>query len=341
MRHGAPPREAMSTSMAVASCREDTGKRRRLPFAWRCLTLLWLVAGLSPAVAQATAATHAPVPLLWKVSKGDAHLYLLGSFHLLKPDDYPLSPDVDRAFADVRRLVFELAPDEVDSPDLSRRMLQAGLRQDGSSLQQELDAMTWRKLQAYAASHRLSLDALKIYRPWFVGLTVSLTAMAEQGMDPALGLDRHFMQLALKSGKPATGLERADEQIALLAAMSPEEQRQMLAEALDDATGGDGQIERLHAAWRRGDAKLLWEEMAQDMRRQYPALYRSINIERNERWVPRLEHMLQSAPAHGNVLVVVGALHLLGDDGVVEQLRARGYAVERICSACSGSAPAR
>ncbi|MFT4248600.1 MAG: TraB/GumN family protein [Pseudomonas sp.] len=277
-----------------------------------------------------------PVPLLWKVSKGDARVYLLGSFHLLKQDDYPLSPDVDRAFADARRLVFELAPEEVESPDLGRRMVQAALRQDGSSLQQELDAQTWRKLQAYAASRRLSLDTLTGYRPWFVGLTVSLAGMAQQGMDPVLGLDRHFMQLAAKSGKPATGLERADEQIALLAGMSPEEQRQMLAESLDDAAGGEGQTGRLHEAWRRGDAERLWKEMAQDMRRQYPALYRSINVERNERWVPRLEQMLRSAPADGNVLVVVGALHLLGGDGVVEKLRARGYRVERVCSACAG-----
>lgn len=304
---------------------------------WGWLALLWLAGLLASGIAQAKAgAPEPPVPLLWKVSRGDAHLYLLGSFHLLKRDDYPLSPDVDRAFADARRLVFELAPDEVDSPDLSRRMTQAGLRQDGASLQQELDPATWRKLQAYAAAHRLSLDALQGYRPWFVGLTVSLGAMAEQGMDPALGLDRHFMQRALAAGKPATGLERADEQIALLAGMSPEEQRQMLAEALDDASGGDGQIERLHAAWRSGDARRLWKQMAQDMRREYPALYRSINVERNDRWVPKLERMLQSAPAQGNVLVVVGALHLLGEDGVVEKLRARGYRVEWICSACAG-----
>jgi uncharacterized protein YbaP (TraB family) len=323
-------------SMALVSRREGFGKRHRwLPFVWLSL-LLWLIAGLLPAIAQAeTAARQPPLPLLWKVSKGDAHLYLLGSFHLLKPDDYPLSPDVDRAFADARRLVFELAPDEVNSPDLGRKMMQAGRREDGSSLRQELDAPTWRKLQSFAVSHGMQLDALSVYQPWFVGLTVSIAAMADQGMDPALGLDRHFMELALKAGKPATGLERADEQIAMLAGMTPEEQRQMLAEALDDAGGQDSQIQQLHDAWRRGDAERLWKDMAQDMRRHYPALYRNINVERNDRWVPKLEQMLQSAPTHGNVLVVVGALHLLGDDGVVGKLRARGYTVERICSVCA------
>ena len=76
--------------------------------------------------------------------------------------------------------------------------------------------------------------------------------------------------------------------------------------------------------------------MAEDMRKQYPALYQDINVERNARWVPRLEQRL--GKQGGTTLVVVGALHLLGRDGVVERLRARGYRVERICKACAEQA---
>ena len=300
------------------------------------LSLLLVVVPLSAAVPVRDMATQPPVPLLWEVSQGQARLYLLGSFHLLKPEDYPVSSDVDQAFADARRLVFELAPEEMDSPELSRQMMRAAQRQDGQTLQQELDTRTWRKLQAYAEKRQLPLEAWQHYRPWFVGLTISLTSMAQQGMQPVLGLDRYFMRRARASGKSATGLERADDQIALLAGMTTQEQRQMLAEALEDAgEGGDRQIERLHAAWRHGDAALLWHEMAQDLWRQYPALYRRIDVERNDRWVPQLKEMLQDAPTKGNVLVVVGALHLLGEEGLVEKLRACGYRVKRICSACA------
>jgi uncharacterized protein YbaP (TraB family) len=72
------------------------------------------------------------------------------------------------------------------------------------------------------------------------------------------------------------------------------------------------------------------------MKRQYPQLYRHINVERNDAWVPKLEQRLR-APGKDDTLVVVGALHLLGSDGVVEKLRAKGYRVERICSACAGN----
>ena len=63
-----------------------------------------------------------PVPLLWKVSDADSSLYLLGSFHLLSADDYPLSTDAETAFADAESLLFELAPAEMESPALAGRL---------------------------------------------------------------------------------------------------------------------------------------------------------------------------------------------------------------------------
>jgi len=278
---------------------------------------------------------HAPpVPLLWKASgpKG-AELYLLGSFHLLRADDYPLSTDVDKAFEASDRLLFELAPEEMNSPALATQMAQAALRRDGRLLKDELDADTWRRLQAYAAANGLPLDRLAGLKPWFIGLTISLGQMARQGLDAQAGLDRHLMARAATAGKPAQGLESAAAQIAMLDGMNADEQRQLLREALEQVDKGDEQSRRLHDAWRRGDDVTLWRDMAAQMKRDYPALYRRINTERNDAWLEPLQQRLQAG--QGTTLVVVGALHLLGSDGVVEKLRAKGYKVERICSACA------
>ena len=116
--------------------------------------------------------------------------------------------------------------------------------------------------------------------------------------------------------------------------MDKVEQLQFLQEALKASTEGRAEIEKLHAAWRSGDVAALWDEMAVEMRKQFPKLYRRINVERNDAWVPKLVERLE-APGTDDTLVVVGALHLLGEDGVVEKLRAKGYRVERICSACA------
>ena len=108
----------------------------------------------------------------------------------------------------------------------------------------------------------------------------------------------------------------------------------MLMEALDSAAGGDMELQALHDAWRRGDARTLLEGTALELQKEYPRFYRSVNVDRNDAWLPRLEQRLK-AQGTDDHLIVVGAMHLLGSDGVVEKLRARGYHVKRICSSCA------
>ena len=283
----------------------------------------------------------APVPLLWKVSDADNSLYLLGSFHLLKPSDYPLSKDVDAAFADAEAVVFEMSPEEMASPTLAMQMGQAALRTDGTRLDSELPSATATRLHAWLATNDADMQAsgippqlLQNFEPWFVGLTISIIEMTREGLDPKLGLDQHFAAAAKAAGKPTAGLETGAQQIAFLDGMGKDEQLQFLTETLDESGKGKRELQQLHGAWRAGDAATLWNGMAADMKRQYPQLYRHINVERNDAWVPKLEQRLR-APGKDDTLVVVGALHLLGSDGVVEKLRAKGYRVERICSACT------
>ena len=300
---------------------------------------LTLFAAACLAIALPAAAVAAPpVPLLWKVSDGDNAVYLLGSFHLLKPSDYPLAPEVDAALADAESVVFEISPEEMQSPELAAGMMQAGLRTDGTTLDQQLGPDLAADLRAWSAAQPqgvpVNAEMLQRFEPWFAALTVSLMQMTAMGLDPALGLDQHFMARAAEAGKPVEGLETAAQQIALFDGMAPAEQVQMLADALQDAAAGTDRLEALHADWRAGRVDALWNGMAADMRREYPQLYQRINVDRNEAWLPALAARLE-APGTDDTLVVVGALHLLGEDGVVEGLRERGYTVERLCNACT------
>jgi len=296
---------------------------------------LLLGSGVVQARGDAPAAKATPpVPLLWKVTgPGDSRVYLLGSFHLLRAQDYPLAADVDQAFVASKRVVFELSPQDMQSPQLTQKMLQAAVRTDGTELKRDLDPATWTKLQAYATANNLPLAQLQGMKPWFVGLTITLGQFTKMGLDPNLGLDRHFMQRAATAGKPTSGLEDIDTQVGVLSGMSAAEQQQMVAEALDQADKADAEGRKLHDAWRRGDDKLLWTSMAAQMRGEYPQLYKRINTERNDAWVPKLQQYLQAG--QGGTLVVVGTLHLLGDDGVVDKLKAKGFKVERVCTGCA------
>ncbi len=274
-----------------------------------------------------------PVPLLWKVSDADTTLWLLGAFHLLKPGDYPLSVDVARAFHDADRLVFELAPDEIDGPDTQARFMAAAVLPDGGRLAGVLPAVTREKLARLLARQGGSIDQVAAYQPWFINLSLVLGLAHSMGYQPDLGIDRFLMTQAAAADKPVGGLETLEAQLAALAGAPMQEQVQALQEYLANPEQMPVRLEELHQAWRGGDVVRLEQLTRLEMLRSTPETYRLVNVVRNDAWLERLDAMLRHDA--GTALVVVGALHLLGGDGLVERLAGLGYDVERVCSLCA------
>lgn len=275
-----------------------------------------------------TGANAPPRPLLWKVSDADNDLYLLGSFHALKPGDYPVAASVDAAFADAELVAFEVSPEEMTSPELGMEMMQAAMAPEGGSLKTAIDAETWKRLQDYTSSRGLPLEQFQNFEPWFVALVVSLAEMGRVGYDPAQGLDQQLIARAAGAHKRTLGLESGASQIAVLDGMSALEQQQSLAEALD-AAEDSSELDELHAMWRNGDDVALEAKLTVEFRKSYAQLYQRINVDRNQAWLPKLSAMLDDSHSD-DALVVVGAMHLIGPDGVVSRLRAKGYKVERL-----------
>ncbi len=288
-----------------------------------------VIAALLLATVAGAAHAEPPKPLLWKVSDADNSIYLLGSFHLLKDSDYPLADSTYAALADAEQVVFELSPQEMNDPAMGQKMGAAARRTDGKTLQQSLPEDTWNQLSAYTAKRGLPIANFQPFEAWFVSLLVSVTEMQRFGLDPEKGLDKHFAARAQKAGKPVRGLETGDQQIALFDGMDPKEQLQALQDTLSEVAEMESEIGKMHALWRAGDGDALFQATGAEMKLQYPALYQRINVQRNQAWLPRLAAMLDDS-ASDDTLVVVGALHLLGDEGVVALLKAKGYTVERL-----------
>ena len=288
-----------------------------------------LFAALLLSLAAGVAHAEPPKPLLWKVSDADNSIYLLGSFHLLKDSDYPLADSTYAALEDAERVVFELAPSEMNDPALGQKMGAAAMRTDGTTLQQSVPEETWNQLLAFTIKRGMPIANLQRFDAWFVGLIVSLTEMQALGLDPEKGLDKHFAQRAAEAGKPVSGLETGDQQIALFDGMDATQQLQYLQDTLSELANVEAEIDKMHGLWRSGDGQALYAATGAEMKAEYPALYQRINVDRNRAWLPRLAGMLDDSDSD-DTLVVVGALHLLGDDGVLAMLKAKGYQVERL-----------
>ncbi len=291
--------------------------------------------------AAAIAAKRPPVPLLWKVSDADNSLYLLGSFHLLKRDDYPLSKDIDAAFDAADHLVFEVPPSQMNDPATARKALVHAGYGDARTLSKVLPAAMRDKLNALLVRRGASIAQFDPFEPWFVNLTLVMGLSQSMGFRGEDGLDQHLMRRAAAAGKPSSGLESVDAQLQALDGTPMNEQIASLRQFVDDPDTMPGMLDELHRAWRQGDIVKLEALTRGEMLASAPETYRLLNVVRNEAWVPKLRKLLDGSSSE-DTLVVVGAMHLLGRDGVVERLRGKGYRVERVCSACqSAKRPSR
>lgn len=308
--------------------------------AWSSLRLRrWLAAAVLAVLAaplagsQPASVAQPPVPLLWKLSRADTTVYLLGSFHLLRDDDYPLSADVESAFADAEKLLFEIPPDELNNPALASRMLDYARYDDGKNLSQAVTPRMRKQLAHLLQSQGMSIDQLQQYEPWFVNLSLVSALSQKLGYSSQQGLDQTLMRRAADDGKSVGGLETLDDQLRTLDQSPMGEQLLSLKELLQSPAKVPAMLSELHGAWRSGDIATMDRLSREEMQEKMPRSYRLINVQRNQAWLPKIRALLESSG--DDTLVVVGSLHLLGPDGVVEQLRVQGYTVERVCSACS------
>ena len=288
---------------------------------------------VAPAAAAAPAAKGTERPLLWKVSDADNDVYLLGSFHLLKPDDYPMPADIDRAFDDAESLLFEVDPREMTAPETVAMMQKYMAYDNGQSLSKVLPKVTLDRLATLVSASGSSVQALEQSEPWAVSLGLVIGVSQAMGFKPDLGLDRHLMDRAAKAGKPAGGLETVDDQMKAMDAVPYAEQAQGLDEFLQDPKKAMQDLQDMHAWWRAGDVARLDKDMRAEMAAKTPQSYKLLDVDRNNAWLPQVEKRLTGSKSD-DTLVVVGALHLLGADGLVEKLKAKGYKVERVCEAC-------
>lgn len=296
------------------------------------VALLGAAAGAANRARPASPAS--PTPLLWKVSDADNSVYLLGSFHVLKASDYPVSRDVETAFDDAERTVFEVSPEELADPGIAQQAMAVARFEDGRTLESVLPAAARDALARQLSQRGASLAQLEPFEPWFVNLTLVMGLSQSLGFSGEHGLDRHLMQKAAAAGKPAGGLETIAAQMRVLDATPMDEQVAGLVEMIGQPKRMGGMLSTLHTAWRQGDAARLDALTRAEMQRKAPRTYRLLNVERNRAWLPQVDRMLTQSTSD-DTLVVVGAMHLLGPEGLVELLRRKGHRVERVCSACS------
>jgi uncharacterized protein len=263
---------------------------------------------------------HAASPV-WAIRGDHNTVYLAGSVHLLPAQDAALPRAFEHAYADSGRLVMELDLGKIEPLEAAAWMSEHGALPAGATLRGVIGEQRYGKVSAAAAELGLPAEMLDGQAPWVVGLELADLEYVRLGMDPQQGVEEQLLHRAQSDGKPTAGLETITEELGGLEALSHEDQLRLLDQTVSELHDAPAEMHDVLDAWRRGDAGALAKLLGREYR-DFPALYRPLVTVRNQRWLPQIEQLLH---APGNVMVVVGALHLVGDGGLLELLRHDGF----------------
>lgn len=282
-------------------------------------------AAIALALAAATLDTLAG-SCLWKAGSEAGTFYVVGSVHILRPDAYPLPPAVEEAYTASDALVFEVDMAAMAGDDARRLVLSKAMLPGGETLRRQLAPTIYREVEQRYGEAGLPFDAFQQCKPWYVALNLSMAHMQKMGFAPTLGLDYYFHGKARIDGKPVAGLETVAFQTNLLDALAEGDQNAFMRRALEDLDLIDREMDRMLRAWREGDIATLGELMNESFK-EYPDLYERFVLARNRDWAERLAAM---ATPGRTMMVVVGAAHLPGKDGLLELLARRGFRLEQL-----------
>jgi len=274
------------------------------------LVALGLLGGLS---------AHAQSPV-WAIHGARNTVYLAESVHLLKAGDARLPPAFDRAYGNAKTVVMELDLSQLDAAAMQSYFLEHATFKGGATLRQTLGEQRYRKLSAEVEQFGLPMAALEAFEPWAIALMLTDLQYLKLGFDPDQGVERQIERRAHDDGKPIQGLETLEEQLGQLEHLSYEQQGRFLDLTLEELHEAEHETDELLVAWRNGDTQRLASLLSEEYT-EFPELFSALVTERNKRWLPQIEHFLKD---DRDYLVVVGALHLVGKDGLLELARRDG-----------------
>lgn len=271
-----------------------------------------------------SAASFADSPV-WRISKGGEELYLAGSIHMLSSDDFPLPSEYDEAYARAELVVFETDITKLGKPEELQNFMPLLLYSGGKTIQDDLSPAVFTALSEHLKARGVSIDQLSGLRVGMLSTTLEIIELQRLGA-AGTGVDKYYNLQALQDSKPVDKLETVESQFKVIGEMGTGREDALITHSLNELKTYSSFLKALKDAWRSGDMAVFEQEALEPMASDFPKIYQALIVNRNNAWLPKIENMLKTEEVE---MVLVGALHLAGDAGLLHLLRSKGYTVEQ------------
>jgi len=261
---------------------------------------------------------------VWKISRGGSSLFLGGSVHILRSEDFPLPKEFDRAFAQSSMLVLEADIRQMADENVAQYLMTQMILPGGKTLESILDSDTYEMLEAKCEEYGFPIEYVSQLKPSMIMTMLTMLEIQKSGFVQQ-GVDSYYLEKAEKGKKPLGFLETVETQIDMIVTMGDGYENDFIKYSLYDMDSTEKGLGDIVSEWKRGGAAST-EKAILEMKNQWPALYKTLITDRNAAWLPRINEYLAAGPP---VLVIVGLAHLHGQDGLLRQLADSGCTVEQ------------
>ena len=264
---------------------------------------------------------------LWKIQSKTTTVYVLGSMHFFKREGYPLNQKIESAFGQSEILVVEANVDDVRNVDV-QKLMERAFYPGNDTLEKHVSPEIYELVKKETSGLGIPVELINKQRPWFLAMTLEALQSLKLGFDPNYGIDKYFLSKA-EGKKKILELESIDYQLNLLSSFSDKDQELLLLYTLRDLRLLEQELEQLSKAWTSGDTKsmesILTRSVSEDNR--FASIFERIVYERNRKMASKIEDLLRTSETY---FVIVGAGHLVGDRGIIENLKKKGYLAEQL-----------
>ncbi|MFC3803741.1 TraB/GumN family protein [Cohnella sp. GCM10012308] len=262
---------------------------------------------------------------LWKAEKNGNTVYLLGSIHVAQAQMYPLRAEIEAAYKASQYLGVEVDLTKTDDESIEKLIADNGMYKDGTTLKDHVSPETYQALVDILKANDMPTNTFDQYEPWVVAQSIPT---ASEEYQANLGIDAYFMGKAVSDNKLIVPLESAESQLALFDRFSPTLQEEQLQEAINaySASSNSG-MDALTRMWVTGDETALLALIKASAEDQ--EYYKALVLDRNLTMSSKIEAYLND-DQNVTRMIIVGALHMLGDDGIITRLKNDGYTVTKL-----------
>lgn len=266
---------------------------------------------------------------VWKITKDRRSIYLAGTCPLLRPTDYPVPKEFDQAFTAAPQVIFETDMVRLQSPEIQQTMANRSNFTDGKSIDQIIGPDSWRQIQEICGMAGIPEDNMSKAQGWRCRAMLKSIETQKLSIAPKT-LDTYFFQRTLGTQKVVESLDTVEQHVDYQTKVGVGREKELIELSLQEISSLPATQEAVVNAWKVGDLTKLDEVLLKNLRQDHPALYRELFAQRSLSWLPKIEAMFQTSKPK---FVLVGVGHLAGPEGLIAQLKQRGYTIEQVKSA--------